>query len=143
MKRFASSLSRGIFRFRSLLVCAAYSLVFAGCAGVDEWERLPAEDLEVQQFYGDLIKVLKDPKIKPNSREKYEAAKELVKHVDFELTREVKTLNEIFYHGDAIIDTPREEDRTISFYYQHEGHYVRLTFYTFRNAVLRVKVLQK
>ena len=143
MKRFASSLLRGIFRFRYFLVGAAFTLFSAGCAGVDEWERLPAEDLEVQQFYGDLIKVLKDPKIRPNSREKYEAAKELVKHVDFELTREVKTLNDIFYHGDAIIDTPRDEDRQISFFYQYGDHYVRLSFWTFRNAVLRVKVLQK
>ena len=125
----------GILMFVLFLVAA-----IAGCGGV---ERLPAEDLEVQQFYGDLIKVLKDPKLPPNSKEKYEAAKELIRHVDFEFTREVKTLNEIFYYRDALIDTPTHEDRTITFYYPYEGHFVRLTFYTYKNAVLRVRVDEK
>ena len=91
----------------------------------------------------EMIKVLKDPNLRPNSKEKYEAAKELIRHVDFEFTREVKTLNEIFYYRDALIDTPAHEDRTITFYYPYEGHYVRLTFYTYKNAVLRVRIDEK
>ena len=125
----------GILMFVLFLVAA-----IAGCGGV---ERLPAEDLEVQQFYGDLIKVLKDPKLPPNSKEKYEAAKELIRRVDFEFAREVKTLNEIFYYRDALIDTPTHEDRTITFYYPYDGHFVRLTFYTYKNAVLRAKIDEK
>ena len=124
----------------SLMFALGACVLFAGCGSV---ERLPAEDLEVPQFYGHLIKVLKDPNLRPNSREKYEAAKELIRHVDFEFTREVKTLNEIFYDRDALIDTPEQEDRTITFYYPHEGHFVRLTFYTYKNTVLRVKVDEK
>lgn len=111
-----------------------------GCATE---EMLPAEDLEVRQFYGHLINVLQDPKLPPNSREKYEAAKELVSKVDFTMTREVKTIDSIFYHGDAMIDTPDQPDRTIIFYYPYEGHYVRLTFYTYTTWVLRVKVDRK
>ena len=97
----------------------ALLLAASGCATA---EKLPAEDLEVPQFYGDLIAVLQNPKLPPNSKEKYEAAKELITKVDFTLARELKTLNTIFYHGDAIIDTPDQPDRTISFYYPYEGH---------------------
>lgn len=124
----------------SLMFALGVCTMFVGCGSV---ERLPSEDLEVLQFYGHLIKVLKDPKLPPNSKEKYEAAKELIRHVDFEFTREVKTLNELFHYRDAIIDTPTHEDRTIVFYYPYEGHFVRLTFYTYKNVVLRVKVDEK
>ena len=124
----------------SLMCALCVGAAFVGCGSV---ERLPAEDLEVPQFYGDLIRVLKDPKLPPNSKEKYEAAKALIRHVDFEFTREVRTLNELFHYRDAIIDTPTHEDRTIVFYYPYEGHFVRLTFYTYKNAVLRVKVDEK
>jgi|GEM_PF-1314163 len=127
-------------RLLSWSVCALALALVSGC--VSE-ERLPAEDLEVQQFYGDLIRVLQDPKLKPNTKEKYEAAKQLVAKVDFSLTRELNTVNSIFYHGDALIDTPDQPDRTIVFYYPWNGHYVRLTFYTYRTWVLRVKVDEK
>ena len=140
MNRSISSILRGMSRCIVLLSVFGVCLMFVGCGSV---EKLPAEDLEVPQFYGDLIKVLKDPNLRPNSKEKYEAAKELIRHVDFEFTREVKTLNEIFYYRDAIIDTPDQADRTITFYYPYSGHSVRLTFYTYKNAVLRVKVDEK
>ena len=127
---------------RCSAVVFAFAVLICGFGCATE-EKLPAEDLEVPQFYGGLISVLQDPKIPPNSREKYEAAKELVSKVDFTLTREVKTLDKIFYHGDALIDTPDQPDRTITFYYPYEGHYVRLTFYTYTTWVLRVRVDQK
>lgn len=123
--------------------------MFAGCvilasgSGCATTEKLPAEDLEVPQFYGELIEVLQNPKLPPNSKEKYEAARELISKVDFTLARELKTLNTIFYHGDAMIDTPEQPDRTIIFYYPFEGHYVRLTFFTYKNLVLRVKIDEK
>ena len=56
---------------------------------------------------------------------------------------ELNTVNSIFYYGDALIDTPNEPDRTIIFYYPYDNHYVRLTFYTYKTWVLRVKVDQK
>ena len=140
MSRVNSSPLRVFLRFAIPMFVLCACAASAGCGGV---ERLPAEDLEVPQFYGDLIKVLKDPNLRPNTKEKYEAAKELIRHVDFEFTREVKTLNEIFYYRDALIDTPTHEDRTITFYYPYEGHFVRLTFYTYKNAVLRVRVDEK
>ena len=128
--------------FRVIPLCAA-ALLLASASGCATEEKLPAEDLEVPQFYGDLIRVLQDPNLPPNSREKYEAAKALVGKVDFSLTRELKTVNSIFYHGDALIDTPDQPDRTIIFYYPYGGHYVRLTFYTYKTWVLRVKIDEK
>jgi len=130
--------------FRSGLFTGAFAaaLLFF-CFGCATTEILPAEDLEVPQRYGHLISVLQDPHIPPNSKEKYEAAKELVSKVDFTLLRELSTMNSIFYHGDALIDTPDEPDRTIIFYYPHDGHYVRLTFYTYTTWVLRAKIDQK
>ena len=121
-----------------------FAAVLAGAvSGCATEEKLSSEDLEVPQFYGHLIEVLKNPNIRPNSREKYEAAKELISKVDFTLTYELKTLNELLYHGDAIVDTPDRPDRTIVFYYPWQGHYVRLTFYVYGNMVLRVKVDEK
>ena len=134
--------SSGSFWSRVVIGLFAAALLCAGSGCATE-EMLPAEDLEVPKFYGHLIKVLQDPNIPPNSREKYEAAKELVSKVDFTLTRELSTLNSIFYHGDALIDTPDQPDRTIIFYYPYEGHFVRLTFYTYTTWVLRVKIDQK
>ena len=131
-----------LFRSRFPAVfCAA--AVMAACFGCVTEERLPAEDLEVLTFYADLIRVLQDPKLPPNGREKYEAAKALVAKVDFTMARELGTLNKIFYHGDALIDTPDQPDRTIIFYYPYDGHYVRLTFHTYTTWVLRVKIDQK
>jgi len=132
--------SRPPLRFGALSLCLALALAAFGC---ESTEKLPAEDLEVQQFYGDLIAVLQDPKVPPNSKEKYEAAKALVSKVDFTLARELKTLNTIFYHGDAIIDTPDQPDRTVTFYYPYDGHFVRLTFFTYKNFILRVKIDEK
>ena len=129
----------GICRWLSCFAAAAL-LSLCGCATE---EKLPAEDLEVPLLYGDLIKVLQDPTLKPNSKEKYEAAKALVDKVDFTLARELKTLNTIFYHGDALIDTPDQPDRTVTFYYPYDGHYVRLRFYTYQTLVLRVKIDEK
>ena len=129
-----------VFRMASPLAGALLLVLSAGCATE---EKLPAEDLEVPQLCGELIRVLQDPKLPPNSREKYEAAKQIIGKVDFSLTRELNTLNWIFYHGDALIDTPDQPDRTIIFYYPWNGHYVRLTFYTYKTWVLRVKVDEK
>ena len=126
--------------FFTLLFASVVLVAGFGCATE---EILPAEDLEVQQFYADQIRVLQNPRLPPNGKEKYEAAKVLVSKVDFTLTRELNTVNSIFYHGDALIDTPNEPDRTIIFYYPYNDHYVRLTFYTYKTWVLRVKVDQK
>lgn len=122
----------------------ALSLLFAGgCSLVQEEKKLPSEDIEIFKFYPDLISILKNPNLPPNGREKYEAARAIIRKVDFSFTRETKTINDIFFYGDAIIDAPEAEDRTISFNYQSGDHYVRFRFFTYRNFVLRVEVTEK
>lgn len=106
-------------------------------------KRLPSEDLEVTQRYADLISVMKDPKLHSNSREKYETIKKLLTKVDYTFTRETKTLNELFYYGDAIIDSPSAVDRVITFNYQYNNHYVRLIFYTYGIFVTGVEIIDK
>lgn len=123
-----------------LLLLSVLSLVFAaGCAT----KRLPSEDIEAPRLYAPLINVLKDPQIPANSEAKYEAARSLLKKVDFTFTRETKTINEFFSPADAIIDLPQAVDRRISFNYQYRDKYIRLTFFTYRNFVVRVDITEK
>ena len=118
----------------ALLVC-----VLSGCAA----KRLPSEDIEAPVLNAKLIAVLKDPKLAPNTREKYDAIRALIKKVDFEFTRETKTINEYLSPTDAIIDLPEAMDRRITFNYQYRNKYVRLTFFTFREFVVRVDIAEK
>ena len=121
----------------TVLFCAV--LLFSGCRSVDN--RMPSEDIEVPKKFHDIIMILKDPHLSSNSQEKYEAVKDLLKVVDLSFTREIKTVNDIFYHGDAAIDVPSAEQRTVVFNYQYKNDYVRLIFVTMRNFVLRVSVV--
>lgn len=128
-------------RYASL---AAVALLFVtGCSLVQQEKKLPSEDIEIFKFHPHLISILKNPNLPPNGKEKYEAAREIIRKVDFSFTRESKTLNEIFFHGDAIIDSPNTPDRTISFNYQYGDHYVRFRFFMYRNFVLRTEVTEK
>ena len=104
---------------------------------------MPSEDLEVLQFYQKEIAVLKNPEILPNSKAKYEAAKSLVEKVDFTFTRETKTLNDIFFFGDAIISSETDPDRTIAFNFQYGNNYVRLIFYCYDRFVFKVEEVVK
>ncbi len=106
-------------------------------------EKLPAEDIEVPQLYADLLLIMKNPNLPCNGREKYETIKKLMTKVDYRLVRETKTLNELFYHGDAIIDRPKSVDRTITFNYQYNNHYVRLSFFTYAIFVTGIEITEK
>ena len=123
----------------SLAACLITAVLFSGCTA----ERLPSEDLEVPVVCADLLKVLKDPTLSANSKQKYDAARELTKRVDLTFTRETKTVNELFHHKDALIDFPHLPDRTITFNYQYKDNYIRFQFRTFRNFVTRVTITEK
>ncbi len=105
--------------------------------------RLPSEDLEVKQVCADIIAVLQNPSLGCNTKEKYDAAKELLSEVDLTFTRETKTINEIFYHGDAIFDNINAKNRNITFNYQYGENFVRITFHTYMNFVFRVDITEK
>ena len=105
--------------------------------------RLPSEDLEVKQECADIISILQDPNLGCNSKEKYKAAKKLLEKVDLTFTRETKTINEIFYHGDAIFDNINAKNRNITFNYQYGENFIRITFHTYMNFVFRVDITEK
>ena len=102
--------------------------------------RMPSEDIEVPVKYNDIIAILKNPQFSTNSKEKYDAICDLIKVVDFSFTRETKTINDLLYYGDAAIDFPNAESRTIVFNYQYQNRFVRLIFVTMRNYVLRTEI---
>ena len=123
------------------LFAAFFALLFAaGCATT---EKMPAEDIEVPTKFASIVNVLRDPSLPPNSSEKYAAAKRLNEVVDLTITRETKTLNDIFYHGDALIDSPTAQERNITFNYPQGDHYIRFRFATYRTFVLRVDIKEK
>ncbi len=126
-------------KFLFMLFCSAMVL-FGGCVSR---ERLPAEDLEVPVVCADEILILRNPNIPPNSKEKYDAIKRMLRKVDFTFTRETKTLNALLYHGDGTVDVPNQRSRTITFNYQYEDHYVRLSFVLYDTFVLRTDVEEK
>ncbi len=124
----------------SIPAFSALALLFiCGCAVT----RLPSEDIEVLSKYADIVSVLKSPDLRPNSREKYEAAKKLVKYVDLHFTRETSTVDKLFFHRDAAVDNPGGDDPTFTFTYLWENKMVRIRFFTFRMFVTRVEITEK
>ncbi len=118
---------------------ALFLLLVCGCAT----SRLPSEDIEVLSKHADIISVLRSPELLPNSREKYEAAKELVKKVDLHFTRETATVDKLFFHRDAAVDNPGSDDPTFTFTYQWKDHVLRIRFFTFKMFVTRVEITEK
>jgi len=102
--------------------------------------RLPSEDIEVLEKHADLIRILKDPQISPNSREKYEAAMELIRHVDLTYTRETATVDKLFYYRDAQIDGIDTDTAIFTFTYRYGNDYIRFRFFTCRMFVTRVEI---
>ena len=123
-------------KFLSWILFVSLSLFCAGCAT----EKLPSEDLEVFEKHADIIAVLKNPGIPPNSQEKYEAAKKLIKYVDLHYTRETATVNKLFHYGDAVVDAPNAKDPVFTFNYQYRNKYVRIRFFTCLMFITRVEI---
>ena len=123
--------------FLMLLGCFAV-LLPTGCA-----KRMPSEDIEVPDLCIAEIAVLKNPNIPSNSKAKYEAARSIVRKVDFTFTRETKTLDGILYFGDGVVVGEQNGCRTIVFNYQYGDKYVRLEFVLYRQYVLRVTETEK
>jgi hypothetical protein len=116
----------------------SFLILFAsGCVTDD---RLPSEDIEVLEKHADLIRILKDPQISPNSKEKYEAAVELTRRVDLTYTRETATVDKLFYHRDAQVDGIDTDTAVFTFTYRYGNEYIRFRFFTCRMFVTRVEI---
>ena len=125
---------------KKLFILAGALLLLVGCATT---KRLPSEDIEVFDLYAREIAIMKNPMLPANSKEKYETIKYLLGKIDFTLTRETKTLNDLLYYGDALVDSPNATARTIIFNYQYGDHYIRLEFHTYDVFVVRVNIYEK
>ncbi len=121
------------------MLALGVAFLLCGCAT----EKLPSEDIEVLTKYADIIKVLRSPTLRPNTREKYEAAKELIKHVDLYYTRETGTVDKLFYYRDAMIDAPGSDNPVFTFIYEWKDKTLRIRFFTFRMFVTRVEIVEK
>ena len=83
----------------------------AGCVA----EKLPAEDLDVLTVCKPEIDVLQSRAYSANSKEKYLAARSLLRKVDFNYTRRVETLDAIFSALDARVDNPNSREQVLNF----------------------------
>ena len=122
------------------LLCA-FAFILPGCRSVDN--RLPAEDIEIFARYPELISILKNPRIPPNSKEKYDAAKEFIKKVDLHFTRETATINKFFNHRDAQIGGLNTETPVFTFNYQYLNKSLQIRFFTYRMFVTRIEIKEK
>ena len=125
--------------FSAIFAALAILLLSAGCAS----DKLPSEDIEALTKYSDIIKVLKSDEFKPDSKEKYDAAKELVQKVDFYFTRELSTVNAFFNYKDMLVDAKNQDNPVFSFNYRYRDHYVRLRFFSHKMFVTRVEITEK
>ena len=125
-------------KFSILFAVALTGVLFSGCASMTD--KLPSEDIEVLTEYSDTIAILRNPSIPPNSKAKYEAAKALIDNVDLYFTRETRTVDSLFYHGDAQVDGVETENPTFTFMYQYADKFIRIRFFTYRMFIVRVEI---
>ena len=126
----------------SLLFCAFSVLLLvsgSGCAT----EVLPSEDIEIFEKHKDIIGILKSSKYSADSKEKYEAAKKLIKVIDLYYTRELKTVNELFNYRDMLVDDKDPDSPVYSFNYRYGDSYVRIRFFSHKMFVVRVEITEK
>ena len=121
--------------FRKILLIA-----FAGCINSQSPKKMLSEDLETLTVFAPEIKILQDPGLRPNSKEKYLAAKRLAEGVDFSLTRSIRTLEQIFLVRDALITRSVEYGDEIAFYYNYQNNYVRFRFWRTKNVITESEV---
>ena len=119
------------------LLCALFFLT--GCVT----EKLPSEDIEVLTLHKDIIDVLKSDKYPADSREKYEAARKLIRTIDLYYTRELKTVNALFNYRDMLVDGTNADNPVFSFNYRYGDHYVRIRFFSHKMFVTRVEITEK
>ncbi|QSH40400.1 hypothetical protein P0136_13465 [Lentisphaerota bacterium ZTH] len=119
------------------LTCTALWLM-SGCAATP---KLPAGDIDIYTRYAGAISVLHNRKLASNTREKYEAALQIARGVDFSYCREVKTLDKIFGgKHDARLGEYVHDMQLVIFYYQYRTKSVRFVFQRYKNAIVKAEV---
>ena len=124
-----------------LLFAAVFLASLSGCVSAPK--KMLSEDIEVLEVFAPEIKVLKNPRLRAASKEKYMAAKRLAEGVDFALTRSVEMLGQIFLPADAMVSTSIEYGDEIAFYYPYQDNFVRFRFWRTKNAITDSEVRVK
>ena len=117
-------------------------LTLFGCSSMQH-EKLPAGDIDVYTKYANEIETLHNPKLRTDSKEKYEAALTLYKNVDFSFVREVRILEKIFGARDAHLGRPNFEKQDIIYLYRYKGKRVRFVFTRYNKAVIHSECTDK
>ena len=125
-------------KYLSTFAAVLLMMFAAGCVA----EKLPAEDLDVLTVCKPEIEVLHSRAYSANSKEKYLAARSLLRKVDFSYTRRVETLDAIFSSIDARVDNPKAREQVLNFYYQYQNRSIRFVFHRFNNVVTRFEVIE-
>ena len=125
--------------FFTVFLSAAALFFVSGCTTV----KLPSEDIEVLEKHRDIIAILKSDKFPADSKEKYEAAKELISKVDLYYTRELKTVNALFNYKDMLVDGKDRDNPVFSFNYRYRDNYVRIRFFSHKMFVTRIEITEK
>jgi hypothetical protein len=118
------------------LLLLALSLIAVGCSST----KLPAGDVEVLQRYRTEIEILKDPKIKPNTKLKYDAAKVIFANVDFSYARTYKDVQEIFSFNDVVGKTLYGGKKSLVFKYSWEDKVIEGNFFFIGTTITGCKV---
>ena len=112
------------------------ALVISGCAT----QKLPAGDIEVMQKYRTEVEILRDPKIKANTKIKFEAAKVIVDNVDFSYARSWHDLEEIFGFNDVVGKTRYGGKKSLVFKYSWQDQVIEVNVFFSGHSVTRVNV---
>ena len=118
------------------LLLLALSLVVVGCSTT----KLPAGDVEVFQRYKTEIEILKDPKIKPNTKLKYDAAKVIFDNVDFSYARTYKDVQQIFSFNDVFGKTLYGGKKSLVFKYSWEDKVIEGNFFFIGTTITGCKI---
>ena len=125
-------------KYFCLSILTVIAVLLTGCTTM-----LPAEDIKIFEVCKDEIAVLKNPKLRPNSKEKYEAALSLSKKIDFSYTRTVKFLGKVFLDADARVNNQGDGKMVIIMYYPYEDHFVSFEFHRYKDHILRSNIRYK
>lgn len=110
----------------AMFACCGLLLAVTGCR-----TKLPAGDVDIIRLFAPEVAVLKDPKLSPNSLDKYNAACVIAQNVDFSYLRDIPSMVAIFGTQDAtqgsfegnsfIVYTYKFKNKSIQFRFSVDG----------------------
>lgn len=127
-------MNRVVLLFFMALICLA--VVLSGCQS----SKLPAGDVEVLRKYRTEVEILRDPKIKANTKIKFDAAKIIFDNVDFSYARNYDELEQIFGNSDVVGKTRYGGKKSLVYAYSWEDQVIQADFFFSGQFITGVKV---